>query len=363
MSNPTTEKPLKPTQVAYIDRMPSSQLRENLSRAQNERHIDEQGGEAIFWLFNYQKETNLSLNGLVAAMKNELTAAAIHGLFHGTYPAQDWSGPVKKILTFKKVIEEESKKKDIGFVMTSIAKQIFLVCDSAANDGMPAFVIGPSQLGKTSALKKYQELHNHGKTKYIRMGSGWTKSRFVRELAIACKCFSKKLTIGELEDRIFETLNRFNLLLIDEFHLAIETTTENHCKAIMEFIREVYDRTQCGLVMASTKVGEQGLEHGRNAMLFDQLRRRGVVKYVLPDVPPVRDINTIAKSFGLEVPQGELLAGLKRLLKTRGLGVYIKYLQKAHAISIEKKVEFSWEIFTAVQNLYTNLATAERADY
>ncbi len=358
------EENLKPTEDASSDRMPSSQCRENLVRAKSEGHIDEEGEEAIYWLFNYWCENkNLSLNGLSAAMKKKLTTAAIHGLFHGTYPAASWSGPVKNILAFKKVVEEESKKKDIGFVMTSIAKQIFLVCDAAANDGMPAFIYGPSQLGKTTALKHYQELHNHGKTKYIRMGSGWTKGRFVRELAISCKCYSKGLTIGELESSIFGSLNRFNLLLVDEFHLAIETTTENHCKAILEFIREVYDRTQCGLVMASTKVGEQGLEHGRNAMLFDQLRRRGVVKYVLPDVPPVKDINTIAKSFELEVPQGELLAGLKLLLKTRGIGVYIKYLQKAHAVSIEKKVEFSWDLFTAVQNLYTSLASPEKADY
>ena len=146
------------------------------------------------------------------------------------------------------------------------------------------------------------------------------------------------------------------MLIIDEFHLALETTSEQSSKAIMEFVREVFDRTGCGLVMSATKVGLSGLEGGKNQMLFDQLRRRGVVRVVLPDAPPVRDINTIARSFDLALPTGEVLAGIKRLIKERGLGVYVKYLQKAYALAKAKKEPLTWEGYAKTVNGYLKLS-------
>ena len=124
----------------------------------------------------------------------------------------------------------------------------------------------------------------------------------------------------------------------------------------MEFIREVYDRTGCGLVMSATKVGLAGLESGKHVMLFDQLRRRGVVRVVLPDSPPTRDINTIARSFDLALPTGDVLAGIKRLIKERGLGVFIKYLQKAYALSKAKKEPLSWDGYAKTVNGYLKLS-------
>ena len=91
-------------------------------------------------------------------------------------------------------------------------------------------------------------------------------------------------------------------------------------------------------------------------MLFDQLRRRGVVRVVLPDAPPTRDINTIARSFELTLPTGDVLASIKRLIKDRGLGVFIKYLQKAYALSKAKKEPLSWDGYAKTVNGYLKLS-------
>ena len=131
----------------------------------------------------------------------------------------------------------------------------------------------------------------------------------------------------------------------------------------MEFIREIYDRTGCGLVMSATKVGLSGLEGGKNRLLFDQLRRRGVVKVVLPDAPPVRDINTIARTFELPLPAGEDLRAIKSLIATRGLGVFLKYLQKAYAVTKKRKAELTWDAFRRVANGYLALEHMEQEKY
>lgn len=336
---------------------PASSVQDNMKRLQAEGKIDATGADAIFWLYSYSQEYGLSYSGI----KEKTGISAAFALFHGNYQAE-YGSMVKKILSFKALTEKRNKEHTLGFVMTATAKQIFDVCDAALYDGMPAYIFGASQTGKTTALLEYQRTHNHGTTKYIRMGVRWSKRRLVRELARACKCFCETAHTVDLEERIAKTLNNRMLLIIDEFHLAIETTTDLAAKEVVEYVREIYDLTHCGLVICGTKVAETGLESGKNAMLFDQMRRRGLVKLVLPDVPKLSDVNMIAREFGLDRPTGETLESIKAILRRFGLGEYVKFLQKTYATANATKKDISWTLFAKVANGYAKLSVAEN-DY
>ena len=371
MSEQTKEQPTAERPSAVIVRginLPAHQVRAAIQQAVVRGQVSEEDGEEIFWLYSYAVENKLNEAALSAKM-GAYDKNTLYQLFRGLYgvykdgKSSSWANVVKAIKAFKVVELEESQKKNIGIIETEVKQVIFRALDAALGDGMPTFIYGASQTGKTTALLEYQRLHNHGRTVYMRMGSGWTRPRFVRELARHFNNGVKATKCWALEDAIFGSLNRYNLLIIDEFHLALETTSEASAKAIMEFIREVYDRTGCGLGMAATKVGLAGLESGKNKMLFDQLRRRGVVKVVLPDVPPVRDINTIARTFELPLPAGDDLRAVKNLIATRGLGVFLKYLQKAYAVTKKRKAELTWEAFHKVSNGYLALAHMEQEKY
>jgi len=246
--------------------------------------------------------------------------------------------------------------------MTWTAKRVFEACDAALYDHMPEFLYGVSQSGKTTALLEYQRTHNHGTTKYLRLGSHWSKARTVMELAKVCRCYSNKASTAQLEWRIIDSLTDRNLLLIDEFHEALFTYGQQASLEVLEFIREIFDRTNCGIVMAATPMGKREFESGKNYVAFDQLRRRGLVTIVLPDVPKVADINKFAKSFELPVPDGEILKGIKDVLRRDGLGKFVKYLQKAYALATGEKRALTWEDFAAVNNGYAALS-CPRNDY
>lgn len=328
-------------------------MRAVITHAVSMGQVTEQQGETLFWLHGYGIDKNLSNVDLARKMK--VSDGTVSQLFSGKYGAGDWSPMIAKIEALRQVEENEQKNLDLGFIETATAKTVFAACSSAMLDGMPAFIYGASHIGKTTALLEFQRRNNHGRTKYIRLGSRWSKGRFVHELAQACKVSRTRNKRGwELEYLVNNSLNRYNLLIIDEFHLAFETVAETVSKELVEYIREVFDRTHCGLVLSSTKVGLDDLENGKNKLLFDQLRRRGVVKVVLPDVPPVKDINAIARHFGLELPTGETLKRIKELLRTRGLGVFVTYLQKAHSLAGGKPM--AWENFFYVNDGYARLA-------
>ena len=330
-------------------RMPANQVRAAIKQAVARQQITEEEGEDIFWLYSYANEYHLSEGDL--APKLGFDKNTLYQVFRGMYGAGKWTNIIRGIRKFKDVETEELKKKNIGFVETEIAKKIHKVCLSALNDGMPAFISGTSQIGKTKALEEFQRTHNHGRTILIRVGSKWSKARFVRELAMKFNCGVKATKCWALEDAIFGSITRYNLLIVDEMQMTLETSGHNGAKDIIEFIREIYDRTGCGLVLSFTN---QGMSAFDAENVYDQLRRRGVVRLSLPDVPPVKDLNSFARAFDLPIPQGDVLAAIKRLVKDRGLGVYVKYLQKAHSLAGGQPL--TWEKFFYVNDGYAALA-------
>ena len=230
---------------------PANRVQEHMKRLQEEGKVDASGADLIFWAYSYAREKGLSYTGVSGVLG--VSGTAFWHLIRGDYSAK-YDSMLEKLAKAKKLIEERSKGLSLGFVKTWTAEKIFEVCSAALYDGMPAFVYGSSQTGKTTALLEFQRTLNHGTTKYVRMGVRWSKRRVVRELARVCGCFCETAHSCDLEERIYATLNNRMLLIVDEFHLALETTTDLAAKEVVEFIREVYDRTGCGLVICGTKV-------------------------------------------------------------------------------------------------------------
>lgn len=361
---PGLEKPAGEKHSAVIVKgisMPAHQVRAAINQAIARGQVSEEDGEEVYWLYCYAQDHGLREADLAAKMK-AYDKNTLYQLFRGMYGVgkdgkyASWANIVKTIKAFKAVELEEMKKKSIGIIDTEVKQTVFRCCDAALNDGMVSFIYGATQIGKTTALMEYQITHNHGQTIYIEMGSGWTRARFVRELARKFGNGVKATKAWALEDAIFDTLTRRNLLIVDEFHKALTTTGERNQATVLEFIRDIRDKTKCGLVLCATKVGMERFETGSNKQTFNQLIARSIVKAVLPDVPPVRDINTIARAFELPLPQGEELKGVKTLIKMHGLGRFLAYLQKAYAITKNRKQPMSWEAYTKVMNGYLALA-------
>lgn len=335
-------------------------MQDALKRAMAEGKFDQKGADLIYWLYCYIQAYHFGYASASAA--TGLSITAIHHLMHCSYGAK-YDSLLAKIAAIKDVEEKRAKAKSLGFVNTKTAERIFEACDAALYGGMPAFIYGASQSGKTTALLAYKRAKDQGTVKYLRMGVRWSKRRVVRELSKVCGCFSQSDSYDTLEDSIIRSVNNRMLLIVDEFHLALETTTELAAKEIVEYFREVFDRTGVGLVICGTKVAETGLESGKNALLFDQMRRRGLVKLVLPDVPKKADVNRLAKEFGLEPPTGETYEGIKRILKRFGLGMFVKFLQKSSSVAIVEKRMLTWNDFEGVTSGYEKLSDPENKDW
>ena len=364
-------KPAEEKHSAILARgiaMPAHQVRIAVEQAVARGQVTEEEGEEVWWLYNYAQEHHLKEGDLAAKMK-AYDKNTLYQVFRGSYGVykdgrcSSWASVVKAIREFKKIEIEEMKKKNVGLIETEVKQTVWLCCDAALNDGMVSFIYGRTRIGKSVALQAYQREHNHGQTIYLEMGSGWTRPRFVRELARKFGNGVKATKSWALEDAIFDTLKRSNLLIVDEFHKALTTTGERNSASVLEFIRDIRDKTHCGLVLCATKVGMERFETGANKEMFEQLIGRSIIKAVLPDRPPVRDLNTIARAFELPIPTGDDLKSVKEFVSTNGLDRFFAYMQKTYAITKKAKQPMSWDVFMKVKNGYLSLAHMKTENY
>jgi len=321
--------------------IPGDAVLTSLNRLVAGGELDDIGKTAVLWFFGHARDKGMTLADAGRCIDRDATT--VHRLFNGRYGAS-YTNLVAEIQRYRKIAEERAKRKDIGFIETSAWRKISVVCRGALYDGMPAYIYGASQIGKTECLQEYARRNNHGQTRYIRMPAAPTLTKMIWMMAEAC-FLSTRVGSEELTRRIFHAIDDRTLLVFDEFHQVFIGSGDLIARKVVEFVREIYDRTHCGIVICGTKVVRDEFSKGKQAMVWDQFRRRGMVELTLPDTPPKADVLKIAAAFGLEEPDVSTMEIIRTMLEHSGIGMYFKFLQFAHGMAATQKKPLSWDHF------------------
>lgn len=198
----------------------------------------------------------------------------------------------------RKRVDESSPRAACEFIQTSQTRAVWKLCSDALRRNRISFLFGPSQLGKSLSLTEYQRSHNHGETIYVRMPTGGSLCDFLGELAIRLD-IPHYITAQQLRRRIIESFDNRTLLQVDEAHQTLLGRYTDRAQKTLEFIRELWDRRKCGLVICGTDVLRRGL---KTSPLLGQLWLRRYRVLDLPKLPPPSDLAAIAKTFGLDPP-------------------------------------------------------------
>lgn len=307
---------------------------------------------AVRWLFAYAKEKGIGYKDLEREV--ELSTTTLYRIFRGQYNAA-LDRVVERIETFKKLVEARGVSNHLDFVETSISRKIFSACDWALVSQSITFIYGVSQIGKTTALEEYQRRNNHGQTKLVRMPASAGVQLVMKELARACYV-SPDSSFERLRERVFGAITSNNLVIIDELHQVFLSYQRGSAVKALEVIRELHDRTKCGLILCGTKRLRQELLLGQHQELLEQFRRRGIAEVVLPNKAPARDVLAIAKAFGLDAPDGEAVPIVEDILSASGLGKFTKFLQAGHRLASKQKERVTWAHFVRAHDILKKLS-------
>jgi DNA transposition AAA+ family ATPase len=306
----------------------------------------------VWWFYGHCRNEGFDLKEAAAEIGKDSTT--LYRVWTGKYGAS-LENICQDIGRYRKLALERSTRVKLDFVETSIWKVCDKVCNAALVTQTVAFIWGDSQIGKTTALEEYARRNNHGQTKLVRMPASAGVQLFMKELAKACyvspeSCFEK------LRERVLHSIDDKTLIIVDELHQAF--TSYQACSAIkvMEVIREIYDRTHCGMVLVGTNVLRDNLQTGRMASILEQLRRRGTIKVQLPNRPPKVDLDRIAKRFGLPPADGIAAEVVKDMIHTSGLGMYIKFLSSAGMLANREGRKLTWDHFVQAHDIIARLS-------
>ena len=295
--------------------------------------------ESIRWLHGYMLEKGLSIPELSDKMRcSDITLSQ---LFSGKYqPGVFLEHTINEIAEFRNLIEQRTTVGKLDFIETSLARRIFKCCETSLIYQRIVFIFGASQIGKTTALEQFAKRGQD--IIYVRMPEGGTMSDFLCEIAEALQFTGSPKNMSMMRRKIKEAFDDRMTLIVDEVHQVFTSKTGTSRLRSIEFIRELYDRCKCGVVLAGTNIFRDEIQQGRHKVMLEQLDLRGLPPLQLPDRPSEEDLNTFADAYHLGPATGKAAALQQKVIREHRLSRWLVILQAANRLADKKSERLEW---------------------
>jgi DNA transposition AAA+ family ATPase len=246
------------------------------------------------------------------------------------------------IKRFREILDLRANANKAPYIRTALYDEIEQACETALAYQKIAYLYGESQVGKTEALKEYTRTHNHGQTIFVTMPVGGSLSHFLAALAAKVRC-SNQQRGDVLQLNIMKCFGPSNLLIVDECSRALQSRSYGGSNLrTMDFIRDLHDQSQCGVVLCGTNVFRDQMADKALGKFLNQFNRRCIVRRQLPDRPRRADLNAFARHYGLDPAGGEAYQLQRAVVAEHGLGVWLTSLRAAAKLAGNKAEKMTW---------------------
>lgn len=290
-----------------------------------------------FWKYYWDNSLTLA----TAADLIDRDDSTLGEIFRGQYGARP-DHVIEAMGEFLELQEKRDAAPKVRFVETGLAKRIFMLCDRTRVLQKMSFIIGETHVGKTEPLMEYERRNNHGKTIYTRCPSDGSVKAYAEGLAVRFG-ISTKTSRSAMKAMIMKEFRADMLLIVDELSACIQhNPTAKRRVQIMEFVREIFDRTKCSVVGCATPIFRKEMQDGEFSRLFAQcMSRRFCMMEVKPKTPQA-DLNLYAAAYGLPPSSGPARELETQVIESERLGHWLTLLQIGSSVAANEKKPFSW---------------------
>ncbi|BCU76016.1 ATP-binding protein [Luteolibacter sp. LG18] len=247
------------------------------------------------------------------------------------------------------------------FTMTALAKRMFEIFDELRELNLVGLLWGEKGIGKTTVAEEYRRLNNHGKTVYVRCLARCTFPQFVHHVARSLGVTVKNQNQFTVREKIVGVLSAGQrLLIVDELHELFATMRPDMAANCCEFLREIYDRSGCGMALIGTERMISEFKTGTQKEILSQLLDRGY-EFRLPGKSTRKDYEAMLKHFGLATPgaaEPDAAEIVKDLVDAHGLRKFNVHLRSGARRAKRRNETYTWAHFVEA---FDNLATLSTA--
>ena len=323
----------------------ADQVRQTCRVYVDQGRLTDEGLESVIRLFTLGKGRGYSFDqtgGLV-----DYSGATISRLFAGKYEGA-LDKVVSQIDAYLELEAERAKMRSDRFIENSIWKRVNNLCNFALTRNTVTRLVGPSQIGKTYCLKEYMRRSSR-QVCYVRIPAAPT-------LKLAVAAFAEAVGVGsslrtdDARQRVARAIGRNTLLIVDELHELVMSAGKGTAMKVIEWIREIKDNSDCGLVLCGTRSLEDDLINDpRMKGWLVQIDQRCQRIVTLPNRIPMEDIMLAAEAYGLSGSAAcveSLLSTIRMNRLTSCLALTASWC--AGNNKSKQKHPLNWESFRAV---------------
>jgi DNA transposition AAA+ family ATPase len=275
--------------------------------------ISDDGLESIIRLFNHGKAKGYSFDQTAALV--EYSGATLSRLFAGKYEGA-LDKVVKQIDAYLELEREREKMRSDRFIENSIWSKVENLCNFAITRNAVVRLVGPSQIGKTYCLKEYMRRSNK-QVCYVRIPAAPTMKLVVEAFARSVGVNSS-VRVDDARQRVAKAIGRNTLLIIDELHELVMSAGKGTAMKCIEWIREIWDNSGCGMVLCGTKSLEDDLINDvKMKGWLVQIDERCQRVMNLPNKLPIEDVILAAEAYGIKGSTASVEGLLSRIKMNR----------------------------------------------
>lgn len=277
--------------------------------------------------------------------KLRVSDSAISLVFRGKYEA-GLGNITKAMRDFIQLHDSRREGRKLAFIRTKLYDEMETICDKSRTYQKLSFFFGDSQIGKSENLKYYKESHNHGNTVYVEMPTGGALIHFLTKLCDIFKIGAQGRET-DMRRRILSAFDDRMLLIVDEAHRCIpdrSTGVPRTAIKTVDFIKELFNERQCGVVLCATNVFLKAINEGEWSRTLEQLWRRRWCARQLPAEPSREDLNIFADSYGLPPSAGAARDLEEEVIGQEALGRWLNLLRTAAVLAkTRKSPRMTWD--------------------
>jgi DNA transposition AAA+ family ATPase len=310
----------------------------------NSEKLPEDQRAAIRWLHQYALDNDTPLAELAQLLRHKsgapYDANTVYRALAGKRENASLANITESIHEFRKKLDDGFTLDRPEFISTRLTKRLFKIFEAARLYKKIIFVFSDGQVGKTFGAEEFHR-QNAGQTIYIRLPAGANKRAVLRHIAQILG-FDDTASNTVLQERICNCFTPTMLIIWDEFH---QTFTGRFQIETIEILREIFDRSKCGMVFISTKIVEDQFLRGKHKKVLSQMSRRAIAKISLPAIPAKAELDSFSAAYGLPPATGDALNLQISVINDQdhgGLGVWCTYLQAGCHVAAKRKQKLAW---------------------
>lgn len=266
--------------------------------------LDLEQAADVEWLWTYCRDRDLGraqLDGLLKKGngKSAYSYDSIYQLFTGRRGGSETGSGTndalcRSIAEFRRMVDAQPVRD--GFKETQLARTLWRYGKRAMDQQSIGFVFGNFAVGKTTAFEEMAR--RNPKVVYSRMPTRGHLNHYLKTLARKL-AMGDRQTVLDLSDRVIDAFEPGMLLIVDEADQVFSSIRNVLGLATLDFLRELWDRARCGIILVMDHAGRDQVLHGPNKKRLQRLWRRRLPMLQLPDVPYREDLALFAGDYGL----------------------------------------------------------------